>query len=54
MIEELFDKPDADRFGNVFGVIQPTKTEIIIKINEIIRKLNEMEVSNASRTTDDR
>lgn len=43
MIEELKYMLNEDRFGNIYGKILPSHSQIVDKINEIIQYLNEKE-----------
>jgi len=43
MIEEIETYDIKDQYGNVYGNSVPTNLELMEKINEIIRYLNEKE-----------
>lgn len=43
MIEELESYNIEDKYGNVYGKGVPTNMELMDKINEIIRYINEKE-----------
>lgn len=43
MIEKLKYQPDVDDYGNCYGLIPPSKQEIVDKINEVINYINEKE-----------
>ena len=43
MIEELVNEPMTDRYGNTYGQYPISNYEMVQKINEIIRYLNEKE-----------
>lgn len=44
MIEKLYSTPDIDKYGNIYGVNQPSTNQIINKINELVDKINELSV----------
>ena len=46
MIEEIETHNIKDQYGNVYGNSVPTNLELMEKINEIIRYLNEKEQRN--------
>ena len=46
MIEEIETYNIKDQYGNVYGNSVPTNLDLMEKINEIIRYLNEKEESN--------
>ena len=46
MIEEIETYNIEDKYGNVYGKSVPTNLELMGKINEIIRYLNEKEERN--------
>lgn len=48
MIEKLKTRSEGDRYGNITGVIYPSKTEIIDKVNEIIEHINSNAVDCSS------
>ena len=43
MIEEIETYDTKDQYGNVYGKSAPTNLDLMEKINEIIRYLNEKE-----------
>ena len=43
MIEEIKTYNIEDQYGNVYGMSVPTNLELMEKINEIVRYLNENE-----------
>lgn len=45
MIEKLYDTPDKDKYGNIYGTNPPSNRQIINKINELIDKVNELSTS---------
>lgn len=51
MIEEIETYNIEDRYGNVYGKSVPTNLELMAKINEIIRYLNEKEKNDGDSTT---
>lgn len=42
MLEELEYRTDKDQYGNIYGLLPPSNREIIEKLNEVIRVLNEL------------
>ena len=42
-IEKLRYEADRDSYGNTYGVIPPSKNQIVEKINEIIECINKQE-----------
>lgn len=51
MIEELETYNIEDKYGNVYGKSVPTNLDLMEKINEIIRYLNEKEKNDGNSTT---
>lgn len=49
MIEELESYNIKDKYGTVYGKSVPTNLELMDKINEIIRYLNEKEIKNTEK-----
>lgn len=43
MIKELVNEPMTDRYGNTYGQYPISNYDIVKKLNEIIRYLNEKE-----------
>ena len=41
-IKELTTTADMDEYGNVYGTNYPSRQEIMDKINEIVRSVNEL------------
>ena len=44
MIEKLYDTPNMDKYGNIYGTYHPSTSQIVDKINELIDKINELDV----------
>ena len=49
MIDKLEYRSEVDKFGNCYGLISPSRNEIVDKINEIIDVINAL---RKERTTD--